>query len=107
MNRAFTSIGLATLALAATAVAATAGAQQGEGPPAPIVMVIEVGQSASICPCPVSNVICDDASLVEIVSSETDVRLKGVRPGKTLCSARNILGIRQFFDVTVVPKPAG
>jgi hypothetical protein len=105
MNRAFTTIGLATLALAATAVATTAGAQQ--GPPAPIVMVIEVGQSASICPCPVSNVICDDSSLIEIVSSETDVRLKGVRPGKTLCSARNVLGVRQFFDVTVVPKPAG
>jgi hypothetical protein len=82
-------------------LAAPAALGQQAAKPAEIPLVLELGASGSICPCPVSGLVCDDPSLVEVVQSETDVSLRGVKVGTTLCSVRDAVGIRRFYRVTV------
>jgi hypothetical protein len=87
----------ATFAALATA---TAAARDG-GLQYEVALDLEVGEAASICPCPVFNVICDDPSVAAAVDMKDAVGLKGVAPGATLCSARDSMGIRRFYRVKV------
>ncbi len=82
------------------AVAAAAVAQDG-GLQFEVVLDLEVGEAASICPCPVFGVVCDDPAVVAAVSMKDAVGLKGLAPGATLCSARDSMGVRRFYRVTV------
>jgi len=87
----------ATFAALATA---TAAAEDG-GLPHEVALDLPVGEVASICPCPVYNVICDDPSVAAAVDMKDAVGLKGLAPGATLCSARDSLGVRRFYRVKV------
>jgi hypothetical protein len=87
----------ATFAALATA---TAAAEDG-GLQFEVALVLRVGEVASICPCPVFNVVCDDPSVATAVDMTDAVGLKGLAPGDTLCSARDALGIRRFYRVRV------
>ena len=87
----------ATFAALATA---TAAAQDG-GLQFEVALDLQVGEVASICPCPVFNVICDDPSVATAVDMRNGVGLKGLAPGTTLCSARDALGVRRFYRVEV------
>lgn len=69
---------------------------QGEIP-----LVVKVGEKASLCPCPVSGIVCDDASLVKIVDEPTGQSLEGVKPGTTLCGLMGPNGVRRLYRVTV------
>lgn len=89
-------------ALAAAATLADDGGLKFE-----IALNLEVGEAASICPCPVSYVICDDPSVAAPVDMKDAVGLKGLAPGATLCSARDSLGVRRFYRVKVRPARGG
>jgi len=91
---------VATIAVAAFA-AATALADEDGGLRYEVALDLQVGQAASICPCPVFNVICDDPSVAAAVDMKDAVGLKGLAPGATLCSARDSMGVRRSYRVTV------
>ncbi len=92
----------AALAAALLLAAPAAGAQD-EGK---IPLEIEVGKTASLCPCPVQNVLCDDLAVVALVDVKGEPSLRGLAPGKTTCSARAPTGFRRVYAVTVrPPKP--
>lgn len=99
----------ATLALIAALAAGTAAAQQ--PPPEPtgeLALELKVGERKSVCPCPVSGLVCDDPSLVKVVEGTSDVFLEGVKPGSTLCSLTGPNFVRRTYRVKVVePLPRG
>lgn len=66
---------------------------------------VRVGEKASLCPCPVSGIVCDDASLVKIVDEPTGQALQGVKPGTTLCGLLGPNGVRRLYRVTVTAAP--
>lgn len=89
--------------LAALAAAGGALAQEAaRGTP----LDLEVGERKSLCPCPVSQLICDDPSLVRLVESQAGQSLEGVKPGTTLCSLQGPNRVRRTYRVTVTrPEP--
>lgn len=91
---------LATATVATVAIAAALADEDG-GLRYEVALDLQVGQAASICPCPVSNVICDDPSVAVAVDMKDAVGLKGLAPGATLCSARDSMGVRRSYRVTV------
>ncbi len=91
---------LAALGTAGLAVA-QAAPSQGEIP-----LDLRVGEKTSLCPCPVSGIVCDDASLVKIVDEPTGQSLQGVKPGTTLCGLQGPNGIRRVYRVTVADTAA-
>ena len=91
----------------AVAGAAAAAAQDG-GLRFEVTLDLEVGEAASICPCPVYGVICDDPAVAAPVELGKEVGLKGLAPGATLCSGRDAMGVRRFYRVSVrSPPPDG
>ncbi len=89
------------LALALLAPAALAE-DRGEIP-----LTLEVGKTASLCPCPVRNAMCDDPSLVEIVDEGGKTSLRGKRPGTTVCSVFTPVSTRRVYRVKVEPPGGG
>ncbi len=95
------------LALAAALGAAGLALAQ-PPPPEPmqeLTLQLKVGERASLCPCPVSGLICDDPSLVRIVEAPEAVYLEGVKAGSTLCGLIGPNRIRRTYRVTVVELP--
>jgi hypothetical protein len=80
---------------------AAASLAEDAGPPAETVLELQPGESASLCPCPVYGLICDDPSLVELEATRDGAALRAVKPGTTLCSVRNALGVRRTYRVVV------
>ena len=66
-----------------------------------IALSLKVGERASLCPCPVSGLRCDDASLVKMVEDAAGQGLEGVKPGTTLCSLYGPNRFRRTYRVTV------
>lgn len=97
--------------VAVLAVLAASGLALAQQPPPKdealreIPLQIRVGEKKSVCPCPVSGLICDDPSLVKIVEEPTDVSLEGVKPGTTLCALFGPNLGRRTYRVTVVQPP--
>ncbi len=99
----------ARLALLAAIGAATLALAQ-ETPPrgdlaSEIPLEVTVGETTSLCPCPVSRLVCDDASLVKLVENPSGQSLEGVKPGATVCSLYGPTG-RRLYRVTVVERGA-
>jgi hypothetical protein len=93
------------VAASLAAVAAAAAVAQDGGLRFEVALDLEVGEAASICPCPVFGVVCDDPAVAAAVSMKDAVGLKGLAPGATLCSARDSMGVRRFYRVTVRSAP--
>ena len=96
--------------LALAAALGAAGLALAQQPPAPepmreLALQVRVGERVSVCPCPVSGLICDDASLVRIVETPEAVYLEGVKAGSTLCGLLGPNRIRRTYRVTVVEPP--
>jgi hypothetical protein len=72
-----------------------------------IPLSIEVGKTASLCPCPVRGAMCDDPSLVEIVDEGGKTALRGKRPGSTVCSVFTPTSLRRVYRVKVEPPGGG
>ncbi len=89
--------------LSLLAAVGTAGLAVAQETPArgEIPLVVKVGEKASLCPCPVSGIICDDPSLVKIVAEPAGQSLEGVKPGATLCGLMGPNGVRRVYRVTV------
>lgn len=67
---------------------------------------LQVGEIFKVCKsglvvCPAIVSICDDASIVTIVSTPDGLGFKGVAPGTTLCSVGTAVGPRRLFRVIV------
>ena len=90
-------------ALAAALAASPAGAAD----PGELQLAVEVGSAAPVGPAPVRNLICDDGSVVQAVDTAMGPALKGVRPGRTLCSFLDATSVRRVYRVTVVAPPPG
>ncbi len=88
---------------AALALLAPAAPAQDRGE---IPLTLEVGKSASLCPCPVRNATCDDPSVVEIVDQGGTPSLRGKAPGTTVCSVFTAASTRRVYRVKVEP-PGG
>lgn len=96
----------APLALLAALAAALAFAAEAPAP-GEIPLQLRVGEATSLCPCPVSRFICDDASLVKLVDEPAGQSLVGLKPGTTLCSLSGPDRARRFYRVTVVEPAPG
>lgn len=77
---------------------------------APYPLKLQVGKSIAICKtgtitCPAASPICDDTSVVDAQVTAEGLTFKGVKPGKTLCSAAtsNGGGLRRVYSITVSP----
>lgn len=94
--------------LSLLAALGTAGLAIAQGTPSQgeIPLNLRVGEKASLCPCPVSGIVCDDASLVKIVDEPTGQSLQGVKPGSTLCGLQGPNGVRRVYRVTVADAAA-
>jgi hypothetical protein len=66
-----------------------------------------VGDAVNICRmgvrCPVHVAICDDPKVAVIAGGADGPELRGLSPGKTICSAMTF-GLRRIFKVTVKPR---
>ncbi len=97
--------------LALLAAIGTAGLAPAQGTPpqgdrvAEIPLEVKVGETKSLCPCPVSRFMCDDGSLVKLVEDPAGQSLEGLKPGATLCSLSGPTG-RRLYRVTVVERGA-
>ncbi len=72
-----------------------------------IALTLEVGKTASLCPCPVRNAMCDDPSTVEIVDEGGKPSLRGKALGTTVCSVFTATGTRRVYRVKVEPPGGG
>ena len=88
------------------AFAAPAAAQAPAGP-GEVPLEVKVGERASLCPCPVRALICDDPSLVKLVEDASGQFLEGLKEGSTVCSVTTPTAARRIFRVTVKPRKAG
>ena len=77
---------------------------------APYPLTVRAGQTLALCKtntisCPAASPICDDTSIVDAHVEAEGLVLRGVKPGKTLCSAASDAGRgpRRVYAVTVVP----
>ncbi len=93
--------------LALLAALGTAGLALAQGGQGEIALILGVGEKSSLCPCPVSGLVCDDASLVKLVDDPAGQSLEGVKPGSTLCSLQGPNRIRRTYRVTVTDPGAG
>lgn len=98
----------ATALLGAVALAlGVAGLALAQQPPPPgdamaeLSMDLTVGERKSLCPCPVSGLVCDDPSIVRLVEGPGGTSLEGVKPGTTVCSLYGPNRIRRTYRVTV------
>jgi hypothetical protein len=71
---------------------------------------VKVGKSIALCKtgtitCPAASPICDDLSVIEATFTAEGLVFKGLKEGKTLCSAASStgLGSRRVYRVTVTP----
>ena len=76
----------------------------------PYPLSVKVGKSIALCKtgtiaCPAASPICDDTTIVDAANTSEGLVFKGVKEGKTLCSAAsdNGLGSRRVYRVTVTP----
>jgi hypothetical protein len=76
----------------------------------PFPLSVKVGKTIALCKtgsitCPAASPICDDTSIVDAGNTSEGLVFKGVKEGKTLCSAAsdNGLGPRRVYRVTVTP----
>lgn len=92
--------------LAALGVAGLAAAQAAP-PSGEIPLELRVGEKTSLCPCPVSGIVCDDATLVKVLDEPDGQSLQGVKAGTTLCGLRGPNGVRRVYRVTVADGAAG
>jgi len=74
--------------------------------PGEVPVVLTVGAATPVGPAPVRQVICDDASVVQLLDTDQGPALKGVGPGTTLCSFVDALSMRRVYRVTVVAVPS-
>jgi hypothetical protein len=93
--------------LALLAALAAAGSALAQEPPRETPLDLEVGERKSLCPCPVSQLICDDPSLVRLVEGSAGQSLEGVKAGTTLCSLQGPNRIKRTYRVTVTKPDAG
>jgi hypothetical protein len=96
------AIAVATLAAALL----VAGRADAADDPGVMRVEIEVGQDATLSGGPVREFLCDDGSLVKLEFRENAVALKGLRPGTTLCSFRDVTSVRRVLRVVVREPPA-
>lgn len=89
------------------ALAAAGGALAQATPAGDTPLDLEVGERKSLCPCPVSQFMCDDPSLVRLVEGTAGQSLEGVKPGSTLCSLQGPNRIKRTYRVTVTRPSAG
>jgi len=90
-------------ALAAAGLALAQQAPPGGG--GEIALELKPGEAKSLCPCPVSRLLCDDPALVKLVEDAAGQSLEGVKPGTTVCSLDGPTG-RRVYRVTVVERGA-
>jgi hypothetical protein len=76
----------------------------------PYPLSIKVGKSIALCKtgtitCPAASAICDDVAVVEATTTSEGLVFKGIKEGKTVCSAASSsgLGSRRVYRVTVTP----
>ena len=67
---------------------------------------LAAGESFDVCKsgavvCPASSARCDDPKVAVPVDLPGGLGIKGVSPGKTLCSAGSAAGPRRVFSITV------
>jgi len=76
----------------------------------PYPLSVKVGKSIALCKtgtitCPAGSPICDDTAVVEATTTSEGLVFKGLKEGKTICSAGSStgLGSRRVYRVTVTP----
>lgn len=94
------------IALAGLLAAAPARAED----PTPV--VIEAGKTLDVCKqklatCPARSFMCDASNVARLEGGAGDaIELKGMAPGKTLCTVKGFDGAsRQVLSVTVKAAP--
>jgi hypothetical protein len=70
--------------------------------PAVVQVRLAVGETVPLGPAPVRNLICDDASLIDVVDTPAGAGLRGKAAGATLCSFTDATSIRKTCRVTIV-----
>ena len=103
-----TARALALLVAVAAPLAAT-GEDAGAPADDAISLTVKVGEVVALCAtgtiiCPAGAAICDDPGVVMPETTGEGLVLRGVKPGKTLCSALSAqgLGFRRVYRVEVV-----
>jgi len=94
------SFAAGALAFALLTASKAAAADPGEIP-----LTVAVGALAPVGPGPVRQVICDDGGIVEIVDTDQGPAMRGLRPGKTVCSLIDAMSVRRVYRVTVASPP--
>jgi hypothetical protein len=91
-------------------IAAAAAADEPAAASEPYPLAIKVGKSIALCKtgtitCPAASAICDDTATVEASTTSEGLVFKGLKEGKTICSAASSsgLGSRRVYRVTVTP----
>lgn len=95
------------LALAAALGAAGLALAQAPPPADPmgeVALELKVGETKSLCPCPVSGLMCDDPSLVKLTEDSSGQSLEGLKPGTTLCSLQGPNRVKRMYRVTVLER---
>jgi len=104
MHRRTAGRSLLVAAAAAVWLAAGPGAARA-APPGEEALVVQAGAAVAVGPGPVRQVICDDPSVVRLVETPAGPALRGLAPGKTLCSLVDAASVRRYYRVTVVAAP--
>ncbi len=114
--RTIRATGLALLLAAGCAVAGLAADQPATQYPGPYPVRLKVGELFVVATStdivrPITNPICDDLKVVDVVDTPDGLAFKGVGPGKTLCSVASgvsmtagAMGARRVFEITVVEE---
>jgi hypothetical protein len=96
--------------LASLLLAFAAAAEDAPAPDGAVQLSIKVGKTIALCKtgtitCPATGVICDDLAVVGAMTTGEGLVFKGLKEGKTLCSAASSsgLGSRRVYRVTVTP----
>ena len=92
-------------ALAAAGLALAQGTPPQDDRMREIPLELGVGEKRSLCPCPVSGLMCDDPSLVKLVEDPAGQSLVGVKAGTTVCSLQGPNRIKRMYRVTVTEPP--
>lgn len=95
---------LAALLAASALLAAPPPAAAAEDRPFPV--LLKVGETRAICKtgavlCPAVGPICDDVTVATMRDGKDGLEIVALKPGRTLCSAGPVGGMRQVFGVTV------
>lgn len=79
---------------------------QDAGQDAPYPLSVRAGEELALCSsgtiqCPATAPICDDTAVAVLENAAEGLVLRGLKPGRTLCSAAANGGLRRVYRVTV------